>query len=232
LLGVLSVSYQGAAWGDASGLPSGANIAGGQVAIATAGNTLDVTAATSRAIVDWNSFNVGAGNIANFNLPDANSAILNRVTSANMPSTLAGSINSNGNVYLVNPSGIIVSSTGMINTNGFTASTFDIANDQFMAGGALTFIGNNSNASIINNGKINTGTGGAHLIANEIANHGQITSTGGNITLSGGGTVTLNNGVTYIQPTLETLSNGISPTAGLIQNTGLIRATGAATSGG
>ncbi len=213
-------------------MPTGADIVAGQATISQAGNSLNVHASTSQAIVNWDSFSVGAGNIANFNLPDANSAILNRVTSANMPSTIAGMVNSNGHVYLVNPSGIVVSSSGMVNTNGFTASTFDIANSDFMAGGALTFADNGSSASIVNNGTINTGAGGAHLIANQIANNGTITSSGGNITLSGGGSVTLDNGVTYLQPSLDTLASGISPTVGLIQNTGTIRATGAATSGG
>ncbi len=101
-----------------------------------------------------------------------------------------------------------------------------------MAGGAMAFVDGGSTGSIVNHGTIATRAGGAHLIANDIANHGIITSTGGNITMSGGGRVTLDNGMTYVQPTMATLASGISPTAGLIQNTGTIRATGAATSGG
>ncbi len=50
--------------------------------------------------------------------------------------------------------------------------------------------------------------------------------------MSGGGSVTLDNGMTYVQPTMATLASGVSPTAGLIANTGTIRATGAATAGG
>ena len=213
-------------------MPTGADVVAGQAAISQAGNLLNVDTATSRAIVNWDSFNVGAGNVANFNLPDANSAIMNRVTSGNMPSTIDGAVNSNGHVFLVNPSGIVVSSSGMVNTNGFTASTFDVANQDFLAGGALTFTDGGSSGSIVNAGTIATGKSGAHLIANDIANSGTITSSGGSITLSGGGSVTLENGATYVQPTMETLASGISPTAGLIQNTGTIRATGAATSGG
>lgn len=126
----------------------------------------------------------------------------------------------------------MIGASGVINTNAFVASTFDISNSDFLKGGALTFSDNGSNASIINQGDINTGVGGAHLIANSIANSGTITSVGGNITMSGGGEVMLSNGVNYVQPTLDTLTSGISPTAGLIKNTGSIRATGAATSGG
>ncbi|WP_077023803.1 filamentous hemagglutinin N-terminal domain-containing protein [Fuerstiella marisgermanici] len=212
-------------------LPTGADVVAGAAIINSGGPVMDVNATSTRTIINWNQFSIGSGNTANFNLPDSSSAILNRVTTPDMPSVINGALNSNGNVMLVNPSGIMVGASGLVNTNAFTASTFDIANDKFMAGGALTFSGDSA-AGLVNNGTINTGTGGAHLIANDISNNGSITSSGGNITLSGGGEVTLNNGVTYVQPTLETLSSGISPTAGLIQNTGTIRATGAATSGG
>ncbi|WP_236617853.1 beta strand repeat-containing protein [Rhodopirellula europaea] len=213
-------------------LPTGADVVAGQASISQAGSVMNVNAATNRAIVNWDSFNVGAGSTANFNLPDANSAILNRVTSPGMPSTIAGTLNSNGNVFLVNPSGIVVSGSGMVNTNGFTASTFDVSNQNFMNGGALAFTRDEGAGDIVNNGTIVTGSGGAHLIASNIANNGTIESHGGNITLSSGGSVTLDNGVTYVQPSMATLESGISPTAGLIQNTGMIRATGAATSGG
>ncbi|MCA9065235.1 MAG: filamentous hemagglutinin N-terminal domain-containing protein, partial [Planctomycetaceae bacterium] len=216
----------------AGDLPTGGDVVAGQAVISATQNTLNIDAASNRSIINWNSFNIGAGNTANFNLPDSTASVLNRVTSNNMPSTIAGTLNSNGNILLVNPSGIVVSSSGMINTNGFAASVFDIGNAEFMKGGALRFSNSGSDAAITNNGTISTGDGGAHLIANQIVNHGTITSQGGNITLSGGGEVTLQNGVTYVQPTLETLAGGISPTAGLIQNTGTIRATGAATVGG
>ena len=215
-------------WAD---LPTGGNVAAGQAAISRSGAALNVDASTNRTIVNWDSFNVGVGNVANFNLPNVNAAILNRVTTPNMPSTIAGVVNSNGHVMLVNPSGIMVTASGMVNTNGFTASTFDVTNQDFLDGGALKFKGD-SNASIVNDGTVLTGNGGAHIIANQISNHGTITSNGGNITMSGGGEVTLESGVTYVQPSMATIESGISPTAGLIQNTGAIRATGAATSGG
>ena len=196
ILLVALLGTSGTAYGQ---MPTGADVVAGQAAISQAGNALNINAATERSIVNWDSFNVGAGNVANFNLPSANSAILNRVTSANMPSTIAGAVNSNGHVYLVNPSGIVVNSSGMLNTNGFTASTFGVTNQDFMDGGALTFMNGGSQASIINDGTIATGDAGAHLIANDIVNAGTITSNGGNITLSGGGTVTLDNGVIYVQ---------------------------------
>lgn len=213
-------------------LPDGSDVVAGAAVVSSAGNIMDVNASTAQTIINWNQFGVDAGHTANFNLPNAQASILNRVTGIDMPSVIAGTINSNGNVFLVNSSGIMVSGSGVVNTNSFTASTFDISNENFLAGGALTFTNNGSTASVQNNGTINTGANGAHLIANEVINNGTISSTGGSISLSGGGLVTLENGATYVQSSMETLAGGISPTAGLIQNTGVIRAIGAVEAGG
>lgn len=213
-------------------LPDGSDVVAGAAVVSTAGGVLDVNASTARTIINWDQFGVAAGQTANFNLPNADASILNRVTGIDLPSVIAGTLNSNGNVFLVNPAGIMVSGSGVVNTNSFTASTFDISNENFLAGGVLTFTNNGSTASVQNNGTINTGSNGAHLIANAVINNGVISSTGGTITLSGGGVVTLDNGAIYIQSTMDTLAGGISPTAGLIQNTGVIRAIGAVELGG
>jgi filamentous hemagglutinin family protein len=210
-------------------LPSGGDVVAGAAAISTSGAMLNVDVASQRAIINWESFNVGDGHAANFHLPDANSAVLNRVTGATLPSVIAGQLNSNGSVYLVNPSGVLVTPTGVINSNGFTASTYDIANQDFLDG-VLRFSG--AGGAILNQGLIKSGAGGATLIADQVQNAGRIESNGGNINLAAGGSVTLENGVVYSQPSANTLVSGISTTAGLIQNSGVIRATGAATSGG
>ncbi|GAB5407332.1 MAG: hypothetical protein Aurels2KO_55630 [Aureliella sp.] len=211
--------------------PTGGVVVGGAANIATAGSTLNVNAASDRAIINWQSFNIGAGNTANFNLPSASSAILNRVTTAGAPSSINGSLNSNGNVFLVNPSGIVVGPSGAINTNGFTASTFDVSNRAFMNGGAMSFRGD-STASIVNQGTINTGTGGAHFMANQVVNSGAINSQGGSITIGSGHVVNYDNGVTRVEANMATLQNGYSETASLINNSGVVRATGAVISGG
>lgn len=222
-------------WGADAGWaqnPTGGNVVAGSASIATAGTTLNVNAASQRTVIDWQSFSIGQGHTANFHLPNANAAVLNRVVTPNNPSTIYGSLNSNGHVFLVNPSGVLVGPSGAIQTNGFTASTFDLLNDEFMAGGAVNFRNNGSTASIVNQGSIATGSGGATLIANQVLNEGTIRSVGGNITLARGGTVTLANGTTYVQADLATVANGVSETAGLIRNSGVVRATGAAIQGG
>ncbi len=209
----------------------GAVVVGGNASIVHQGTTLDITTQTDRTVINWNSFNIDAGHTMNFNQPGINSAVLNRVITPNNPSAIFGNLNSNGNVYLVNPSGVIVGSSGVINTNGFTASVLDISTNEFMQGGVLNFRGD-SNASIINQGKIYTGTGGTTLIGGTVINEGLIESNGGSINLLTGGSVTLKGGGVYTQADQATLINGISETSGLIKNSGTLRATGALEVGG
>jgi filamentous hemagglutinin family protein len=102
--------------------PTGGNVVAGSPAITSAGKSLTINQSTNRAIVNWQGFSIGAGETTRINLPSSVSAILNRVTGAN-PSLIAGSLSSNGQVYLINPNGIVVGPNGRINTGGFVAST-------------------------------------------------------------------------------------------------------------
>src|SRR5450631_1242687 len=95
-------------------LPRGGTVVSGQAVIgAASGNALTVNQNSTRAIIDWNSFSVGAGGSVRFLQPDAASAILNRVTGSTS-STIAGQITGNGQVFLVNPNGIAITSSGAV----------------------------------------------------------------------------------------------------------------------
>src|SRR5688572_30541906 len=101
-----------------SALPQGGSVVSGGVNIAPpSGNALTVTQTTQNAIVNWNSFSVGQGNTVTFNQPGTSAAILNRVTGSTN-STIAGQITANGRVYLVNPNGIAITSTGSVKVGG------------------------------------------------------------------------------------------------------------------
>ncbi|MEN7538773.1 filamentous hemagglutinin N-terminal domain-containing protein, partial [Aurantiacibacter flavus] len=119
----------------AGALPQGGAVAGGQVAIDTPdANHMTITQSSDRAIVNWQSFSVGEGSTVKVVQPDVSSALLNRVT-GDATSVIAGHLQANGQVFLVNPNGIMITGTGSVNAAGFTASTLDIADEDFMAGG-------------------------------------------------------------------------------------------------
>ncbi|SDM62412.1 filamentous hemagglutinin family N-terminal domain-containing protein, partial [Geoalkalibacter ferrihydriticus] len=173
-------------------LPTGGNIVAGSGAINSSGNTLTVTQDTQRMAADWTSFSIGQNNTVNFNQPSSSAVALNRVTGADA-SVIQGALNANGQVFLVNPNGVLFSSGAQVNVGGFVASTLDISNDDFMAGN-YRFAGTSSNA-IVNQGNITAHNGGSiALIAARIENSGTLTANGGNVLMGAGSKVTLDLG--------------------------------------
>ena len=133
---------------------------GGAATFQRDGNKLTVNQATDRLAVNWQSFNIGAGESTHFNMPSSTSAALNRVIGGN-PSSIYGSLSANGILYLINPSGILVGPGGTVNAASFMASTLDVSTEQFMNaknGAGMNFYGS-SGESIINQGNITAGKG-------------------------------------------------------------------------
>ena len=208
-------------------LPQGGTVASGQVKIGTpTGNSLTINQGSSKAIVDWNSFSVGGNASVNFVQPNSSAAILNRVTGST-PSTIAGQINANGQVFLVNPNGIAITPTGSVQVGGgFVASTLDIGNADFNAG-RLNFTGRGASAAVSNAGSISGAPGSfVGLIGGSVSNSGIISVPLGKVGLGAGEKVTLDpTGDGFLQvtvPTGATTANGQA----LIDVAGRIRASG------
>lgn len=138
---------------------------------------------SSRAVINWNSFSISQAQSAQFILPSASGAKLNRVTGADL-SSIYGMLQSNGRLYLINPNGILIGATGIIDTKGFSGSTRDISTDAFMRSGDLQFSGN-SVGNIVNLGSIRALDGDVSLLANRVVNRGSI-SASGTVGLAGG----------------------------------------------
>ncbi|WP_353229036.1 MBG domain-containing protein [Novosphingobium sp.] len=182
----------------AGGLPINGSVATGNASIAGSGNTLTINQTTANAVINWQSFDVGAGNTVRFVQPDVSSATLNRVT-GNTTSVIAGQITANGSVYLINPNGIQITSTGAISVGrGFVASTFDLADADFVAGKG-TFTGHGG--SITHAGTITTQTGGfVGLLAGNVATSGSILAPSGHVVIGAGTLATLDiNGGGFLQ---------------------------------
>src|SRR5476649_2278610 len=111
--------------------PTAPQIVNGSATFAQAGNLLTVTNSNG-AIINWNTFSIGANETTRFNQVSASSSVLNRVL-ANDPSVLLGTLSSNGRVWLVNPAGILVGAGARIDVAAFVASTLNIRNEDFLA---------------------------------------------------------------------------------------------------
>jgi filamentous hemagglutinin family protein len=187
-------------------LPQGGSVAAGRAMIGTpSNNALTVTQGSQNAIINWNSFSIGRPNTVIFNQPNSSSAILNRVT-GNTPSTIAGALRANGQVYLVNPNGIAITSSGTVSVGGgFVASTLGISNDDFMAG-KRTFTGTGNSARVSNAGRVHVGSGGfVALLGGTVSNEGRINVPLGKVGLGSGESITLDiSGVGFMQVALPT----------------------------
>src|SRR6202044_2954587 len=75
--------------------PMGGQVVAGSATISSNGNTLTVNQSTNRAIIDWQSFSIGSGELTKFIQPSSSSADLSRVVGGDM-SSLLGSLQSNG----------------------------------------------------------------------------------------------------------------------------------------
>ncbi|WP_174292592.1 beta strand repeat-containing protein [Sphingomonas bacterium] len=168
-------------------LPSGEHVQSGTVTIALgSAGTLTVQQSSPTAIVSWNDFSIGAGGTVRFE--NGNGATLNRVTGTNT-SQIDGSLLASGSVYLVNPHGVIVGKSGVVQVGGsFVASTLDIADADFLDGGNNSFAGP-SRASVVNLGRIGALGGDVALFATTVRNQGNITAPAGDAALLAGSSV-------------------------------------------
>jgi filamentous hemagglutinin family protein len=183
---VVSLAFNGAAQ---AALPTGAQVASGSVQIGTVGKTMSITNSPS-AIINWQSFSIGQSHAVKFVQQSASSSVLNRVVGGQM-SAIMGRLTSNGQVFLINPAGVLVGAGAVIDTASFFASTLKILDQDFLAG-KLQFQGDADSGKITNQGWIRTGYGGqVVLIAPNIENSGIIQAPGGKILLAAGQKVTL-----------------------------------------
>ncbi len=215
------------AWGQA--LPTGGSVAAGAASIARPNaSTLNVNQSTSRAIINWNTFSVGAGDTVNFNQPSSASSTLNRVNGST-PSSIAGAINAPGTVLLVNPNGIEITKSGVINTGSFAASTLGVSDSDYLSG-RYSFSGNGGSAAVINGGRINVSDGGfVALLGGQVANNGVISARLGTVALGAGEQATLDlsgDGFLSVAVPSSDLGKLVDANGALVSNNGKIVADG------
>ncbi|OIN03681.1 hypothetical protein A9236_01960 [Polynucleobacter sp. QLW-P1DATA-2] len=211
----------------ANALPTNGQVAAGQASISQAGNVMNINQSTQRAVINWDSFNVGKNATVNFNQPNANSSTLNRVNGASK-SMIDGAVRSNGQVIFVNPNGVVFGKGAEVNTGGLVATTMDIKDSDYMSG-KMHFSGGES-GKVINKGTITANgiNGYIALMAPEVKNQGVLIaniSNSNTIALVSGTKVTLSfNGsqLTDISVDASAINSLISNKHAIIANGGQI----------
>ena len=168
----------------AQNLPTGFTAITGVNAPTTVGKAMTVTQTAQRGIAQWQGFSIANGYTVNVVQPGASSVLLNRVVGGNA-STIAGALNANGHIYLINPNGVLFSRGSSVNAGGLIASTLNLSDKNFLAGGRLTFERANANtATVRNEGAITAAPGGTvALLGARVSNDGSISAPGGTVGL-------------------------------------------------
>lgn len=96
-------------------------------------NTLQIQQNANSAIFNWASFNISPGNTVNFVQPSSSSVALNRIFDPNV-SSINGNLKANGQIYLINPNGILFGSHANVNVAGLIASTSNMTDARVTAG--------------------------------------------------------------------------------------------------
>jgi filamentous hemagglutinin family protein len=175
--------------------PIGGSVVNGQANFSTTGNTLTVTN-TPGTIINWQGFSINTNETTRFAQQSASSAVLNRVVGSD-PSSILGTLQSNGRVFLINPNGILFGAGAVVDVAGLVASTLNLSDADFLAGNshftAVPGAGNISNAGNITAHGDGQSGGQIFLIAPNVENTGVITAPNGEILLAAGYSVDLAN---------------------------------------
>ena len=202
--------------------PSGGQLISGAATIsqsASAGKTATTIVQTSaQASLNWQSFNVAAGETVSFVQPSASALAINRIADV-QGSQIWGQIKANGQVWLINPNGVLFGQSAQINVGALVASTLEVRD----AGASAASFGGSSGASVRNWGSIQTPAGGyVALLGHQIDNQGSISTPQGASALAAGNAVRLQFGDNKLLG-LEVQENQWNA---LVANAGIIQADG------
>jgi len=205
----------------AAGLPTGGEVAAGSAIISQPMATqMQIDQSSQKAILNWQSFSIGGDEGVYFSQP-AGGIALNRVLGTD-PSNIFGSLTATGQVFLVNPNGILFGPAARVDVGGMVASTLGIGDSDFLADN-YSFVNAGSAGSVANQGSLNATSGGyIALLAPEVVNEGVVSARLGTVALGAGDRVRLDfNGDQLINLTVEQ-----SAVQSLIDNRQLVQADG------
>ncbi|MFN8612224.1 MAG: filamentous hemagglutinin N-terminal domain-containing protein [Vulcanimicrobiota bacterium] len=181
LAGLLALG--GRAWG----LPEGGQVQAGSVQTQAAGTTMTIQQMSDRAIINWNGFSIGANELVNVLQPNQAAILLNRVVGQD-PSQIFGQLNANGNIWLLNPNGILFGAGAQINVGGLLASTLNLSDRDFLAGRYnFSQAPDKPLASVVNQGELHIAPNGYLIMAAPlVSNQGLIVANLGKVALLAG----------------------------------------------
>ncbi|MGY3265770.1 filamentous hemagglutinin family protein [Lysobacter sp. HA35] len=179
-----------------SAIPSGTG-----PTVTTSANTTTLTMGSPRTILNWNSFDVGTGQTVNVVFGGSSDLLVNRVVGGTFSSidgnvaSYVGSVGGTkgGSVWLLNPNGIAVGSTGRFDVGSLLLSTAGVTDADILDGNTTFALSGSGSTgiSIAQGAQLKANTGGIFVQGNIVNSNGSFVSSGTNALIgSGGMTVT------------------------------------------
>jgi len=160
-------------------LPTGGEVVSGDISIQKEAGKLIINQNSSKGIIEWQKFNVGADASVYFNHKNNTDSILNQIVGGSK-SIILGNIFSNGKLFVNNPNGITVGANASINAHSFIGSAMKIANQDFLN---HNYHYKQDRESLIDqNGNIDAQY--VALMATDVTNSGTINSKNGSVNLA------------------------------------------------
>ena len=164
----------------AMALPKGEAVAHGNADFKRDGSKMEIRA-SDRAVINFRGFNIDAHESVTFVQPDSKARVLNRVADGN-PTRIFGRLNANGQVVLVNPSGVFFQNGSMVNVGGLIAAAGQMSDEDFLAGrNRVTGL----SGEVSNEGTIQA-SGDVSLLGAQVSNSGTVESSQGMVSMVAG----------------------------------------------
>lgn len=203
---------------------NGAVASGGSTMTQPDARTMHINQTTDKAIINWRGYSIEANETVKYFQPGSGSISLNRVTGAD-PSLIYGQISANGQVWVINPNGLLIGQNAKVNVGGFLGSTLNVSDKDFLSGNYNFKATGSPLSAISNDGNIHAADGGyVVFVSPNISNSGNITANRGSVNMASGDDVTLtfaNNGLINLVINKETAKDALG-----IDNSGTITADG------
>lgn len=201
--------------------PTGGSVVAGSANINQSGSTTTITAGNG-TIINWQSFNIPVGTGVTFVQPGATSTVLNRVL-GNEATSINGTLSANGQVWIVNPAGVMFGPSAVVDVGQLYAAAGSISDEDFLSGtGRLSLTGAVQNYGTLKGGVV-------ALAGTSVLNAGSIVAPEGTVVLMAGSEayVGQRDGAVFARVDLSKgPPAGADPKTWGVENTGVIDAAG------
>ena len=173
--------------------PSGGKISMGLGSIGSIGSNTIITQTSQNLAINWHSFNIDSSESVRFDQPNSSAIALNRILGPDA-SQILGKLSANGQVFILNPNGVLFGNGAEVNVGGLVATDLGLGDKDFSAGKHKFKKGNTSHSTgITNQGNLTAAQGGyIALLSARVSNQGTITTPQGKTLLAAGSQISLN----------------------------------------